>query len=631
MAIVKLSKLKLYGLSEDKKQITDLIYKFNLVHIKKVENVPGLASFFNESKLLEYKNKLQKVQKVIEFYKKNLENINDNEILVNEKEFVNFNKTNEKFIKEMEDFYEFLQVVDEKNNLINEIKKSNNFAEDKNSLIEDNKKSLFVVNCVADKSNINDITGFVNLLKMSVCDFDEKNNVTIISEDSELNIVKTHLEEIQLKYELSTASVSEDVFKNYQNVIESLKAKAQKSQLEVNEENFNILKICYDYINYKLQKIELDKNLGFTERTFILEGYIENDKKQVLEDLIKSKNLCVAYEFSKPTNSDNVPTKTKNKKFVKPFEFVTNMYSVPKYNEIDPNFLLGLFFSLFFGFIMADIGYGLLLLGIGLFLVFKKSTSQGMKDLMKVVAIGGVFAIFFGLLFGSFLGYTHEVMPFVPKAILPDPSKNVMMYLIASVVIGAVQIMVGFALKGILLVRRGRIADAICSAFSWDIFFIGVGILALDIFKITTGLMMVGLIIAGFGIALAVVGNIFINKGFDRVAKSFGSLYSILNLFSDLLSYTRLFGLMLSGVIIASIVNQLAGGFYTTAWKIPFGILISIIGHAFNISMGALGAYIHDARLQYIEFFSRFYEGEGELFTPFGSNYSYIKLIEVED
>ena len=83
---------------------------------------------------------------------------------------------------------------------------------------------------------------------------------------------------------------------------------------------------------------------------------------------------------------------------------------------------------------------------------------------------------------------------------------------------------------------------------------------------------------------------------------------------------------MLSGVIIATIVNQLASGFYTTLWQIPFGVLISLIGHGFNISMGALGAYIHDARLQYIEFFSRFYEGEGELFTPFGSNFSYIKL-----
>ena len=143
--------------------------------------------------------------------------------------------------------------------------------------------------------------------------------------------------------------------------------------------------------------------------------------------------------------------------------------------------------------------------------------------------------------------------------------------------------------------------------------------------------MLVGIIVACSGVGISVIGNLFINKGFERVSKSFGSLYSILNLFSDLLSYTRLFGLMLSGVIIATIVNQLAGGFYTSVWKIPFGLLISFIGHAFNISMGALGAYIHDARLQYIEFFSRFYEGEGELFTPFGSKFSYINLIEVED
>ncbi|MBQ8424786.1 MAG: hypothetical protein IJX17_02040 [Clostridia bacterium] len=630
MAIVKLSKLKLYGLSEDKKLITDLIYKSNLVHIKKVEMVSGLTNFFNENKLLEYKNKLEKVQKVIEYYKNNLQNTDNNDILVKETEFVNFNKTNKNFIQKMEKFHEYLQIVDEKNNLINEIKKSNNLAEDnKNNLSDEKKNSLFIINCLLD--NKDEITDFINSLNMSIYDVDEKKNIVIISVDSELELIKSKLEKLQIKFELNTSTVSEDVFNNYQNIIVNLKEKSQNSELEVNDENFKKLKICFDYITYKLQKIELDKDLGFTDKTFILEGYIENDKKQILEDLIKSKNLCVAYEFSKPTNNDKVPTKTKNKKFVKPFEFVTNMYSVPKYNEIDPNFLVGLFFSLFFGFIMADIGYGILLLGIGLFLVLKKGTGQGLKDLMKVVAIGGVFAIVFGLLFGSFLGYTHNDFSFIPKALFPDPSKNVMMYLIASVVIGAVQIMVGFALKGILLIRRRKFGEAICSAFAWDIFFIGAGIFALDLVKVTDGLMMIGLGIAIFGVATAVIGNIIINKGFDRLAKSFGSLYSILNLFSDLLSYTRLFGLMLSGVIIATIVNQLASGFFAVAWQIPFGILILLIGHAFNISMGALGAYIHDARLQYIEFFSRFYEGEGELFTPFGSNFSYIKLIEVED
>jgi len=524
-----------------------------------------------------------------------------------------------------------LQIIEEKNNLINEIKNDKTQAESQNNLEKLNEKTILIISGILENEKTEALKNDLNSLNLADVEINN-NSLEIVCSEEESEKINEILTSHQVTNEsLNKKYISTDTFDNFVNIIKLFKEKTANNILETAKNDINLIKTYYDYLNYKIQKIELDKDLGFTQKTFVLEGYVEKDKVKLLEDLIKSKNLEVTYNFSDPSPSDKVPTKTKNKKFVKPFEFVTNMYSVPKYGEIDPNCLVGIFFSLFFGFIMADIGYGILLVGIGLFFTLKKSTGQGLKDLMKVVAIGGVFAIGFGILFGSCLGYTHNDLALIPKAVLPDPSTNVMMYLIASVVIGAIQIMISFLLKGILLIKRKKIAEAICTAFAWDIFFIGAGVFLLDFAKITSGLMVVGLGIAIFGVATAVIGNIIINKGFDRLAKSFGSLYSILNLFSDLLSYTRLFGLMLSGVIIATIVNQLAGGFYTTLWKIPFGIIISLIGHAFNISMGALGAYIHDARLQYIEFFSRFYEGEGVLFTPRTLQFSYIKLIEVED
>ena len=141
------------------------------------------------------------------------------------------------------------------------------------------------------------------------------------------------------------------------------------------------------------------------------------------------------------------------------------------------------------------------------------------------------------------------------------------------------------------------------------------------------GLGTVGIIVAVVSLLTSVIGTACVNKGIERFTKAFGSLYGIINLLSDILSYARLFGLMLSGAIIGSIVNDLAAGFLTNPVTFIVGVIILAIGHSFNLAMGALGGYIHVARLQYIEFFSRFYEGEGEVFVPFGSNFSYINLI----
>ena len=631
MAIVKLSKLKLYGMVEEKTEVVDLLYKSNLVHIKDVNNIPGMTKNSNESKIAEYEQKLQKLQKVIEFYENLRKNSKYSEILVKENDFNDFENQHKEIIDELSQVVSILEVIDEKNHLIAEIKNEKSNNESQNEEFDNTDKKLFLINIKISSTQIEELKSYLDDLDLTHYT-EENGNFEIVIPETELNRLEEIISKLKLKIDFKEEKiVSAETFEYYSKLLGSYEVRSIKEFIDSGKKHLDLYKIYYDYLFEAKQKLELDNSLGFTKKTFMLNGYIENDKKQEFENLIKSSNLSVSYEFSKPSSKDAVPTKTKNRKLVKPFEFVTNMYSVPRYNEIDPNYFVGIFFSLYFGFIMADIGYGIILTLIGLCLSLKKGKNTGMKELMRVIAIGGACSIIFGIFFGSFFGYTNSDIKLIPKAILPDPSKNVMLYLIGSVAIGAVQIMVSFVLKGILLIRRGRIAEAICSAFAWDIFFIGVALFGLDLANITSGLQMIGIIIAASGVAISVIGNIIINKGFDRLAKSFGSLYGILNLFSDLLSYTRLFGLMLSGVIIASIVNQLASGFFTSIIKAPLGIIILLIGHSFNIAMGALGAYIHDARLQYIEFFSRFYEGEGELFMPFGSDYSYIKLVKVEE
>ena len=161
----------------------------------------------------------------------------------------------------------------------------------------------------------------------------------------------------------------------------------------------------------------------------------------------------------------------------------------------------------------------------------------------------------------------------------------------------------------------------------WDFFFVGLILFVLEFAGVYVGLGTVGIYLAVGSVAISVIGIAFINKGFDRFTKAFGAVYGIINIASDILSYARLFGLMLSGAIIGSIFNDLAAGFLTSPITFIIGAVILVIGHSFNIAMGALGGYIHVARLQYIEFFSRFYEGEGELFVPFGTDFSYVNLI----
>ena len=400
------------------------------------------------------------------------------------------------------------------------------------------------------------------------------------------------------------------------------------------------VKVYADYLSTELEKAEAAERFFETQATFTLHGYLPEDSREKVRGAVSSVTEAYVLQFFAPSEEDTPPTLMKNRGPAKAAEFVTNMYSAPDYRELDPNGFVFIFFMIFFGVIMADIGYGLLLFVGGLIIARTRRANDGVKKLAVIMTYGGVATAVVGALFGSCFGFSLYDAP------LPDPSSgsrtNVLIILLGCLALGLLQITVGYALNAANSIRKGHILDAVCDSFTWVLFDIG---LFFAVFNFITGyfeipvpanvvaffdaMTLPGVIMLGVGLAGAALTAGRKEKLLGKFTKGFGAVYGIINLLSDVLSYARLFGLMLSGMIIAQQFNAIGVDLiHAGTVGYVFGPVVIFIGNAFNLAMGVLGAYIHDCRLQYIEFFSKFYTGEGTLFTPLGSRVEYISFTE---
>lgn len=395
------------------------------------------------------------------------------------------------------------------------------------------------------------------------------------------------------------------------------------------------LKVYCDYLGFQLEKEELSDKLRATERTFLLEAYVPKEAEELVKEALLSVTKAAYFEFSEPSEDEMPPTLMKNNAVIKNFESVTNLYSVPNYREFDPNTVMAFFYSIFLGFIMGDIGYGLLMvLGGGFVWYRQRARDGGLKRLAGVFAVGGLFAVVWGILFNSFFGVS---LPFL-KAVMPDAQNDMWTFLgiempsvlVISLMLGLIQLLIGYVCKAVQEWLRGNFWDGVWDGVVWAVFSLGVGLAAIGLIEQAElpVLVKIGGITAGVSLIVAMLTAGRKEKLIGKFTKGFGSVYGIINYASDILSYCRLYGLMLSGAVIAQIVSQYAIDFITGGNPIflVLGVVLMIVGHAFNIAMGLLGAYIHDARLQYVEFYGKFFEGEGELFTPLGSQHKYVWL-----
>lgn len=416
-----------------------------------------------------------------------------------------------------------------------------------------------------------------------------------------------------------------------------------KEQLNVTEarvvsyaDNLSEWKIYVDYLALRDKKLSAESDLQLTDKTFVLEAYYPaEDEDKVTKAIENATNYAVtAYEDI--GEDEFAPTLIKNNKVVSKFEGITNMYSPPAYHEIDPNPVMSVFYFVIFGFMVADIGYGALLLAAGILATFAIKQRTGVKTMLQLFGICGVSAMIVGALFGSLFCYP------IYEGVIPAPDQYPMVMMILSLALGVVHICAGIGCKMAVKIKHKQHLAAWLADFPWIVTFISLILaifnMALDMaayepwanvrlpdivsqvaLYVCLGSLAVGVIFAGLG-----------SKGFlGKVKSSFGSVYGIINYFSDIMSYIRVFGLMLSSALVGSVINDISkmligDGSMPTGYI--FASVVLIIAHLFNLAMGVLSVYIHNGRLQYVEFFGKFYTGEGQLFVPFCSDTKYVLL-----
>ena len=369
-----------------------------------------------------------------------------------------------------------------------------------------------------------------------------------------------------------------------------------------------------------LRREEAKSRLIETDKVFLLEGWLPADRCTALEKALEP--FTCAVETREPAEDEypQVPVQLRNNKLTRPLNMVTEMYSLPAYGTLDPNPLMAPFFILFYGIMMADMGYGLLMM-IASVIIGKRYRPKGTSgELFSLLGLCGLSTFIVGAMTGGFFGdfLTQLVAIVSPGTVfaLPklfDPLDDLTMILIGSMALGLVQIITGMAISLIEKCKRKKFLDAFFEEITWWIVFLGI---ALAVLKKGTAVLYLGC-------ALVLLGPIVQGKGWGKLTGVFGSIYNhVTGYFGDILSYTRLMALMLAGSVIAQVFNMLAA----MPGNVVAFLIISMLGNAMNFGLNLLGCYVHDLRLQCLEFFNKFYVDGGKPFRPMTLDTEYVDL-----
>ena len=381
------------------------------------------------------------------------------------------------------------------------------------------------------------------------------------------------------------------------------------------------LQLAFDRCTQEISKAQAADRLVHSEKTFCLGGWVPCEDVGKLEALLSG--FCCAWELTDPAPEEypDVPVKLKNNKLTWPLNMVTEMYSLPAYDGVDPNPLMAPFFILFYGIMMADMGYGLLMI-LASIIITKKSRPKGTSGQMFGLMFScGISTFLMGALTGGFFG---DFLPQLVGIIDPDttfkalpslftPLDDTITILIGAMALGFVQIVTGMAISFVEKIKKGQIMDAIWEELTWWVVFAGIACMALGVTNI----------VLYVGLGMVVVGSGWSAKGFGKVTAIFGSVYNhVTGYFGDILSYSRLMTLMLAGSVIASVFNTLGA----IPGNVVFFLIVSVAGNGLNFALNLLSCYVHDLRLQCLEYFGKFYKDGGRPFKPLAINTKYVDI-----
>ncbi|MGM0688573.1 MAG: V-type ATP synthase subunit I [Bacillota bacterium] len=407
-----------------------------------------------------------------------------------------------------------------------------------------------------------------------------------------------------------------------QDKIETLSEERESVLHEVETllEHRPMLMACYDYMANELQKNEAVANLARTENSFLLEGWIPVPVLKDLEQSVDEKTETAVLAARDPEPGENVPVLLHNSGPVGAYEVVTKLYSTPRRSELDPTPFMAPFFFVFFGICLSDAGYGIILSLLALY-VSRKLKLEGMgKQLIYLLFLGGISSLFFGILFGGYFGDLIKLPPlwFNP---LDDPMR-MLFYCFG---IGLIHIYFGMGVQAYRNIKAGQSLSALYDQGFWFIFLNGLILLALPEYSAIARWMAIG---GGAGLVLTQGRN---QSGIImKFLSGLLSLYNITGYLSDVLSYSRLLALGLASIVIATAINAMSEMVAGSIIGVVIMVLVLLGGHLFNIVISTLSSYVHTSRLQYIEFFSKFFEGGGKAFQPFKVQTNYIDITETE-
>ncbi|MEE3419747.1 MAG: V-type ATP synthase subunit I [Lachnospiraceae bacterium] len=410
-------------------------------------------------------------------------------------------------------------------------------------------------------------------------------------------------------------------------------------------------KISADYFRTRAEKYRILGTIPQSEHVFFLEGWVTCDMSDRISRLL-TEQFGAYVEKEETKETDDEPTVLHNNSFSSNAEGILASYGLPRHGKVDPTFLMSIFYVFFFGMMLSDGGYGIVM-AVGCAILIKKfpRMEEGMSKMIHLFFWCGISTAFWGFMYGGFFGDAIDTIAHtffgvpedqkVLKALWFEPVNEPMRLLLWCLLFGNIHLLTGLGIKGYQCLKDKDTEAFICDVLSWYLFVVGL-ILVIIPTDLFAGIAGAKVIFPGWLVvlsrAMAIVGAVIILLFGERGKKNWAlriamgayDLYGITSWLSDALSYSRLLALGLATGVIASVINLIASMGGRSVVGVIMFIIVFILGHTLNIAINALGAYVHTNRLQYVEFFGKFYDGGGRAFVPFKQANRYIQVKEEE-
>lgn len=408
------------------------------------------------------------------------------------------------------------------------------------------------------------------------------------------------------------------------------------------------MQIASDAYRTRAEKYELLGRIPQSEHMFFLEGWVTKEHAEPLENLLTQKyGALVMKEERAPDEIE--PTLLHNNKFATPAESVLESYGLPQHGRVDPTFIMSIFYVFFFGMMLSDAGYGILItIFCGVMLAKHKRMEEGITKMLQLFFWCGISTAFWGFMYGGFFGNAIDTIATtffgykgdtIVKPLWFEPMQNPMRLLVWCMLFGLIHLFTGLGIKGYEMLKSHDFVGFISDILAWYAFLLGLIFLLLpsELFASISGMTFsfpgwvhtaaLAATFIGMGIILVMSGREHHNWAI-RIALGAYDLYGVTSWLSDVLSYSRLLALGLATGVIANVINMMASMFGGGVLGAILFVIIFLLGHAMNIAINMLGAYVHTNRLQYVEFFGKFYDAGGKAFRPFATKFHYVEVKE---